>query len=61
MVMFQATDDAFTEAAGQNSFCTHARLCEKVVLPDSKHELLFNRDQVRAAVMSQIIAFFAAP
>jgi lysophospholipase len=47
-VMFQSQNDQIVKPMGQNVGCANAgSLCTKIVMPDSQHEVLMERDSIR--------------
>lgn len=58
-LMLQAEKDQHVPATGQNRFCENTPgYCKKVVLKDSFHEILQEKDSIRDQALSQIRAFF---
>ncbi len=56
-LLFQAGKDQVVKKRSQNYFCANTRRCQLVKIPDSKHELLFERDQIRNQVIQEIQKF----
>ncbi len=60
MLMFEADQDAFVAAKPMRQFCDSAPRCERVFLPDSRHELLMETDAIRDRVFARIYEFLNA-
>ncbi|BCL71560.1 lysophospholipase L2 [Vibrio nigripulchritudo] len=62
LLLLQAGDDIIVSNEAQSAFINnlkHANLPnDKLVLPDSRHELLFERDHIRNVALSKILGFF---
>jgi lysophospholipase len=58
-LMFQSEKDQIVKPAGENIGCANASsLCTKIVMPDSQHEVLMERDSIRDKAMSVILEYF---
>lgn len=58
-LMFQAGQDEIVVNDRQTSFCIHHKAtCELHHIPESKHEILMEKDSIRTPVMNQISSFF---
>lgn len=59
ILMFQAGADQVVRPGGENVFCGLAPHCELAFFPSSTHELLTERDELRAPALAKILSFFA--
>lgn len=57
ILILQAEKDVYTTRTGQRLFSNRAENCEMVRIPDSKHELLMERDEVRNDVLERTRSF----
>ena len=57
ILILQAEKDVYATRAGQRCFSNRAKDCEIVRIPDSKHELLMERDEVRNIALDHIRSF----
>jgi lysophospholipase len=58
VLFFQAGNDSFAKNESQNAFCEKASSCEKVVLPQSSHEVFFERSDIKNPVVEASLKFF---
>jgi lysophospholipase len=57
-LMFQAQNDQIVKPNGEEIGCTNAgKLCTLIVMPDSQHEVLQERDEIRDLAFSKILDF----
>ena len=60
-VLFQAGDDRFVAALGQDRLCDEAKdFCRKVVFKTAWHEIIRETDDVRSVFLKETLALFAA-
>ena len=58
-IMFQSEKDQIVKPGGENTGCANAgKLCTKIVMPDSQHEVLMERDVIRDKAMAIIEEYF---
>jgi lysophospholipase len=57
VLMFQSGLDEFVKPGSQNQFCRKS-FCEKIEMPESKHEILMERDFIRNEALAEIESFF---
>jgi lysophospholipase len=60
LLIFQAGKDVMVRPGGQDAFCALAPNCVKRVFPESTHELLTERDELRGPAINEILEFFGA-
>lgn len=57
-LMLIAGGDTFVKPGGQRQYCGIAGNCLESTLPDAKHEILQERDELRNEALSRIVKFF---
>ncbi|WP_141734266.1 alpha/beta fold hydrolase [Oligoflexus tunisiensis] len=57
VLLFQAENDTFVSAEGQDAFCSRAPRCRKVFVPGTRHEIYREQDAPRAAYLKEIWKF----
>jgi lysophospholipase len=57
VLILQAEQDSFTKAGAQDRFCRRTPLCRKVLMRGAKHEILIEREDIRAAAIAHIKTF----
>jgi lysophospholipase len=57
VLLFQADHDTYVSPEGQNAFCSYALRCQKVFVPDTRHEIFREKDAARALYMNSIFQF----
>jgi lysophospholipase len=61
VLVLQAGQDPKVLRRAQNRFCARTRQCRKLVLRDSFHDILMERDPIRDAALTEILDFFETP
>lgn len=59
ILMFQATKDRIVKPGRQNRGCSLAPRCTLVKIEGAEHEILMERDSMRAAAFARILEFFS--
>lgn len=59
-LLLQATNDSHVLPGGQERYCEDSGLCQLSRVDDGKHELLMERDEVRAQALGRAIKFMEA-
>jgi lysophospholipase len=57
MLILQADDDALVSSSAQEAFCKKVPSCKLEVIKNSRHEILFEIDEVRKDALARIIPF----
>jgi len=57
VLLLQAEHDSLTKAGAQDRFCRRASLCRKVLMRGARHEILIEREDIRAAAIAHIKSF----
>jgi alpha-beta hydrolase superfamily lysophospholipase len=58
VLILQAEEDAFVRAEGQHRLCSALPYCQLKTIPQTFHEILQEKDQLRHFAMGEIIRFF---
>ncbi len=58
MLMFQAERDSLINPEGQTAFCKAAPHCERIFVPNAKHEIYRETDQIRLPYLQKVFAFY---
>lgn len=58
LLIFQAEEDLFVTAEGQDAFCEAAQDCTKMFFHGARHEILMETDPIRNIALAAIRAFF---
>lgn len=58
VLMFQAGQDTIVKLGRQDSYCDKHKNCEKLHFPYSRHEILFETDDIREVAMQAMKNFF---
>ncbi len=56
VLLFQAGQDEIVKNERQNAFCRD--FCKLILLPEARHEILMEKDEIRTPVLHQIKSFF---
>lgn len=59
ILLFQAGDDPWVEAEGQNQFCAAIASCRIIRFEHAKHEVYREQDSIRDPYLSEIKKFFS--
>jgi lysophospholipase len=57
-LLLQAGQDHLVKSAPQDEFCQKAKACSKVEFPQSRHEILNERDFIRNSALDRILRFY---
>jgi len=58
-ILFQAGSDQIVKPKGEEQGCAKAgSLCTLIKVPDSQHEILFEKDAIRSEALAEIFTFF---
>ena len=57
LLLLQAEQDGLTKAGAQDRFCRRAPLCRKILMRGARHEILIEREDIRAAAIAHIKSF----
>ena len=57
LLLLQAEQDSLTKAGAQDRFCRRAPLCRKILMRGARHEILIEREDIRAAAIAHIKSF----
>ena len=58
VLLFQAGQDKIVKPGGQNRFCARILNCRMIQFPDSEHEILMERDEIRSDALREALGFF---
>lgn len=58
VLLFQAGDDTYVRAGGQNKFAEYAGNCELVKIDNAKHEIYFESDEIQKPYLEKVMKFF---
>jgi len=61
VLMLQASDDVLVDTGAQTALCKKLPHCELKQIPDSYHEILFEKDPARKTAVDDILEFLKAP
>jgi lysophospholipase len=59
VLLLQGGQDTVVEPAAQQVFCARVAGCRGLRLPEARHGLLFERDDLRGPALAAMLAFFA--
>jgi lysophospholipase len=57
LLLLQAGQDGIVRLSAQDRFCRRARNCTRLRLPEARHEILIEQDQVRGSAIERIKSF----
>jgi len=57
VLLLQAEQDSFSKAGAQDRFCRRVPLCRKILMRGARHEILIEREDIRAAAIAHIKSF----
>lgn len=60
LLLLQAGDDSFVSPEGQDVFCAAAPMCRKVLIPEGRHEMFREVDEIRGRFMQETLGFLAS-
>jgi lysophospholipase len=58
VLLLQAGQDSVVSPEAQNEFCQQASHCKLQIFPESRHEILMERDEIRNEALSKIKSFY---